>query len=132
MLKHDRKLLGLLSRCFYQTLKQFLRETSPGTKAVPGMIASIQTYGDNLLRFHSHLHCLVTDGLFLPDGSFLPVPAPDPELLMRAFRHGLLKTLLARSLSLIKWLAPPSHSIETRRSRLNVCESNDVNLPFFP
>ena len=96
--KHDRKLLGLLSRCFYQTLKQFLRGASPGTKAVPGMIASIQTYGDNLLRFHPHLHCLVSDGLFLLDGSFLPAPAPDPELLMRAFRHGLLKALLAREI----------------------------------
>jgi hypothetical protein len=37
------------------------------------MIASIQTYGDNILRFHPHLHCLVSDGLFQPDGSFLTV-----------------------------------------------------------
>jgi hypothetical protein len=62
------------------------------------MIVSIQTYGYVLLRFHPHLHCLVPDGLFLPDGSFLPTPAPDPELLMRAFRHGLLKAMLAREI----------------------------------
>jgi transposase-like protein len=74
--KHDRKLLGLLSRCFYQTLKQFLLEAYPERQAVPVMIVSIQTYGDDLLRFHPHLHCLVSDGLFLPDGSFLPVPLP--------------------------------------------------------
>jgi transposase-like protein len=96
--KHDRKLLGLLSRCFYQTLKQFLQEAYPERQAVPGMIVSIQTYGNDLLRFHPHLHCLVSDGLFLPDGSFLPVPAPDPEVLMRAFRHRLLKALLARQI----------------------------------
>lgn len=96
--KHDRKLLGLLSQCFYQTLKQFLKEASPGTQAVPGMILSMQTYGDDLVRFHPHLHCLAADGLFLPGGSFLPVPAPDPELLMQAFRHRLLKTLLGRGI----------------------------------
>ena len=96
--KHDRKLLGLLSRCFYQTLKQFLQEAYPERQTVPGMIVSIQTYGDDLLRFHPHLHCLVSDGLFLPGGSFLPVPAPDPEVLMRAFRHRLLKALLAREI----------------------------------
>jgi hypothetical protein len=37
-------------------------------------------------------------GLILPDGSFLPTPAPDPELLMRAFRHGLLKAMFAREI----------------------------------
>jgi hypothetical protein len=62
------------------------------------MIVSIQTYGEELLRFHPHLHCLVSDGLFLPDGSFLPIPAPDPEVLMRAFRHRFLKALLAREI----------------------------------
>ena len=74
------------------------------------MIASIQTYGDNLLRFHPHLHCLVSDGLFLLDGSFLPVPAPDPELLMRAFRHGLLKALLAREI-ITEQTDPSGHPI---------------------
>jgi hypothetical protein len=98
LLQADRKLLGLLSRCFYQTLKQFLQEAYPERQAVPGMIVSIQTYGDDLLRFHPHLHCLVSDGLFLPDGSFLPVPAPEPEMVMRAFRHRLLKALLAREI----------------------------------
>jgi hypothetical protein len=34
----------------------------------------------------------------LPGGSFLSVPAPDPEVLMRAFRHKLLKTLLAQEI----------------------------------
>lgn len=96
--KHDRKLLGLLSRCFYQTLQQFLQEAYPERQAVPGMIVSIQTYGADLVRFHPHLHCLVSDALFLSDGSFLPAPAPDPEALMRAFRHRLLKALLAREI----------------------------------
>ena len=87
------------------------------------MIASIQTYGDNLLRFHPHWHCLVSDGLFLLDGSFLPVPAPDPELLMRAFRHGLLKALLAREIIteqiielLLSWHIPASPCIRANPS----------------
>jgi len=47
-----------------------------------------------------HLHCLVSDGLFLPDGSFLPVLALEPEIVMRAFRHRLQKALLAQLLYL--------------------------------
>jgi Putative transposase/Transposase zinc-binding domain len=96
--KHDRKLLGLLSQCFYQTVKQCFREVSPEKRAVPGMIASIQTYGDDLGPFHPHLHCLVSDGLFLADGSFFPISAPDPQTLMSAFRHRLLKVLLSREI----------------------------------
>ena len=60
------------------------------------MIASIQTYGDDPTRYHPHLHCLVADGLILPDGSFLPIPRPDPVQIMLLFRHKLLKTLLAK------------------------------------
>jgi hypothetical protein len=36
----------------------------------------------------------VTDGVFLPDGSFLSLPAPDPHQLMLLFRHKLLQELL--------------------------------------
>jgi Putative transposase len=62
------------------------------------MIASIQTHGDDLGPFHPHLHCLVSDGLFLADGSFFPISAPDPQTLMSAFRHRLLKVLLSREI----------------------------------
>jgi hypothetical protein len=41
--------------------------------AVPGMIATVQTFGD-LAHWHPHVHTIVTDGLFAEDGTFLPLP----------------------------------------------------------
>ena len=94
--KYDRKLLGALSRCFYLALKELFQDGAADRQARPGMIASLQTYGDDPTRFHPHLHCLVADGLLLPDGSFIPIPRPDPVRIMLLFRHKLLKLLLAR------------------------------------
>lgn len=101
--KYDRSLLGELSRCFYESIKELfldavrqagsLPTTSP---ALPALISSIQTYGDDPTGFHPHLHCIMADGLVLPDGSFSPIPRPDPLQIMLLFRHKLLKTLLAK------------------------------------
>ena len=49
-----------------------------GERAHPAMIASIQTYGDDPTAFHPHLHSCVADGLILANGTFLPIPWPDP------------------------------------------------------
>ena len=62
------------------------------------MISSIQTYGDDATRFHPHLHCLVADGLLLPGGALMCIPAPDPVQIMLLFRHRLLKYLLAEEM----------------------------------
>jgi hypothetical protein len=59
--KHQRKLLGLLSRSFYETLKEFFQQALQDREAVPGVIISIQTYGRDPVVFHPHLHCLATD-----------------------------------------------------------------------
>ena len=101
--KYDHKLLGELSRCFYESIREIFLDAAPqagcsptDSPALPAMVASIQTYGDHPARFHPHLHCLVADGLALPDGSFLPIAQPDPVQIMLLFRHKLLKTLLAK------------------------------------
>jgi len=101
--KYDRQLLGDLSRSYYESIKELFldaalqAEWSPtDLPALPAMIASIQSYGDDPTRYHPHLHCLVADGLVFPDGSFLPIPPPDPVQIMLLFRHKLLKTLLAK------------------------------------
>ena len=36
---------------------------------MPGVVVCIQTFGD-LVNFHPHLHCLVTDGCFMVNGWF--------------------------------------------------------------
>jgi hypothetical protein len=59
------------------------------------MVASIQTFGGQGANWHPHVHAIVTGGVFLPDGTFLPVPPPDPEQLMLLFRHKVIKRLLA-------------------------------------
>ena len=94
--KYDRKLLGLLSQCFYASLKDLFQDASGDRRSLPGMIASLQSYGDDPARFHPHLHSLVTDGLVFPEGSFFPIPCPDPVCIMELFRHKLVKALLAR------------------------------------
>ena len=101
--KYDRKLLGELSRCFFDSIKDLLLDALPqpgvsptASAALPAMICSIQSYGDDPTRFHPHLHCLAADGLVSPDGSLLPIPRPDPVQIMLLFRHKLLKSLLAK------------------------------------
>ena len=79
---YDRKLLGELSRCFYDSIKDFLAAAAQGESfapdlaALPALISSVQTYGDDPMRFHPHLHCLAADGLLGPEGSFFPLPRP--------------------------------------------------------
>jgi len=85
-----------LSQCFYASVKELFQDAAQDCRSLPGMIASLQSYGDDPTRFHPHLHSLVTDGLVSPDGSFVPIPCPDPVRIMELFRHKLVKALLAR------------------------------------
>jgi hypothetical protein len=94
--KYDRKLLGLLSQCCYASVKELFQDAAGDRRSLPGMIASLQSYGDDPTRFHPHLHSLLTDGLVSPDGSLIPVPCPDPVRIMELFRYKLVKALLGR------------------------------------
>ena len=85
-----------MSQCFYASVKELFQDAAGDRRSVPGMIASLQCYGDDPTRFHPHLHSLVTDGLVSPEGSFVPVSYPDPVRIMELFRHKLVKALLAR------------------------------------
>jgi hypothetical protein len=94
--KYDRKLLGLLSQCFYASVKELFQDAVGDRRSLPGMIASLQSYGDDPTRFHPHLHSLVTDGLISAHASFVPIPSPDPLRIIELFRHKIVKALLAR------------------------------------
>ena len=101
--KYDRKLLGELSRCFYDSIKEIFLLAAPHAGAssaasprLPAMISSVQTYGEDPTRFHPHAHCLAADGLLAPDGSLFPIPEPDPVQIMLRFRRRLLQILLAK------------------------------------
>lgn len=43
---YDRRLLGDQSRCAWQTVRDLYRAGLEDRRAVPGMVVSIQTYGD--------------------------------------------------------------------------------------
>lgn len=64
---------------------------------VPGIIASIQTFGDRL-NFHPHLHCLVTEGGTNVAGIFHKIPRLDDSLLAAIFAHEVLGFLLDNEL----------------------------------
>ena len=62
----------------------------------PGAVSSIQTFGSFAANFHPHIHSLVTEGVFTPEGEFLPLPVPATSLLAdieERFRGLLLKKL---------------------------------------
>ncbi len=61
----------------------------------PGMIAAIHTFGE-LLHFHPHLHALVTDGGFTPDGTFIALPALDSEPFKKLWQKKVFDLLLKR------------------------------------
>ena len=94
---HDRRLLGLLSRVAYDTLREFLRTSLGEPTVVPGVVSSIQTFG-TLLNWQPHLHCLVTDGAYREDGSFLPLFFHDLEVLREAFRRAVLAAFVQKGL----------------------------------
>jgi hypothetical protein len=50
---------------------QFLSATH-----LPGMIATVQTFGD-LILWHCHVHAIISEGVFMKDGSFVNMPDVD-------------------------------------------------------
>jgi hypothetical protein len=92
--RFDRKLLGLLSSCAYAAIREMMQAVSGDPRSVPGVVTSLQTFGDLTANWHPHCHSIVTDGVFRPDGSFQPLPVPDSQPLMLLFRHKLLQELL--------------------------------------
>jgi hypothetical protein len=68
-LRYDRKLLGELAGCAWRALKLYFSGYFDGTGVKPGAVGFVQTAGE-LLNFHPHVHVLITDGGFLPDGAF--------------------------------------------------------------
>ncbi|MFP4053484.1 MAG: transposase zinc-binding domain-containing protein, partial [Phycisphaerae bacterium] len=70
--RYHRDLLQQLPALAWQSILQTCRALL-GEDAVPGGVLAIQTFG-SLMHFHPHIHGLVTDGAFTPDGCFHPIP----------------------------------------------------------
>ncbi|MFN9421980.1 transposase, partial [Gemmatimonas sp.] len=55
-----------------------------------GIVACLQTHGSRA-NWHPHLHLLVTDGGFRPDGTFVSWPVRETARLAEAFRRAVLR-----------------------------------------
>jgi hypothetical protein len=92
--RHDRPLLGRLAQLAWETVLDTYREMAGNNDALPGMIAGIQTFGE-LLHFHPHVHALVTDGVFLPNGTFRQLPEIDTDAIHDRWRRKVFDLLLS-------------------------------------
>ena len=92
---YDRKLLSDLSRCGWESLKEFFTAVVPEKDSVPGAVIAVQTFGD-FLGFHPHLHILCSDECFYGDGMFRVSPFFELKHLEDIFKHKVFKMLRAK------------------------------------
>ncbi len=97
----DRKLLGQLAKCAKDTVAEIFSSIYPDYK--PGIVLSIQTFGD-LLLWHPHIHCLITEGVFNKDYNFHPIPKVDIKKAVIIFQEKVFDMLKrnARKMLLLK------------------------------
>ena len=95
--RFHRGLLQRLPQLAWQSVLEVYRAVL-GAEALPGGIVAIQTFG-TLIHFHPHLHGLITDGAFMADGSFRPVPINlTHEPFLRLWEHKVFRLLLDEGL----------------------------------
>jgi len=90
-----RKLLGELPRLAFKTVLEVYHAVLDRQDVVPGMIATIHSFGQ-LLHWHPHIHALVVDGCFTPDGTFIALPELDSEPFEKLWRKKVFDLLLKR------------------------------------
>ena len=113
LFERDHKLLGLLSQTAYAAILKTFQAVLDRTDVCPGCVFSLQTFGAYGANFKPHAHALVSDGAFIQNGEFLPLPSLDPAAVMEVFRRLLLQRLheaerLSESFmhNLLSWLHP--------------------------
>jgi ribosomal protein S27E len=90
LFQRERRLLALLTNCAHACIRELLRKLTGQPRAQVGMVNVPQTFGSYAANFHPHVHALVTDGAFLPDGSFERVWHWDQHALTELFRRLVL------------------------------------------
>jgi hypothetical protein len=87
---YRRRLLGDIARVAARTVTAAVRALTGERDLAVGIVACLQTHG-SFANWHPHLHLLVTDGGFRPDGTFVAWPAHDAAQLTEAFRRAVLR-----------------------------------------
>ena len=95
---HHRELLGELSRCAYETIRELMNAAAFEEEGFrPAMVSVVQTFGE-AARFHPHVHALVSRGGWNAHGQWLPLPYLDHRMAEELFRHRVLRLLLSEGL----------------------------------
>ena len=87
---YRRRLLGEIDRVAARTVTAAIRTLTGERELAVGIVACLQTHGSRA-NWHPHLHLLVTDGGFRPDGTFVTWPVHDTARLTEAFRRAVLR-----------------------------------------
>jgi len=87
---YRRRLLGEIARVAARTVTAAIRALTGERDLAVGIVACLQTHGSRA-NWHPHLHLLVTDGGFRPDGTFVSWPVPDTGRVTEAFRRAVLR-----------------------------------------
>jgi hypothetical protein len=108
-LSEDRLLLKKLCRIANECLLEFLRRVTSLSEGQLGMVMTIHTFGE-YMGFNCHLHALVADGVFMPNGMFYVAPKVRTRPLEQLFRARVIKMLVEEGLlaedmarKLLKW-----------------------------
>jgi hypothetical protein len=95
---YHRPLLGRLCQAAYQAAREMIAAASPAPDDIqPGMIAVVQTFGDDL-GWHPHVHALVSRGGWDQAGVWTGVPFVSGEAAALVFRHRVFAFLQAEGL----------------------------------
>ncbi len=87
--------MGELAGCAWRAIRLYLPAAFDSEDTQSGAVGFIQTAGE-LLRFHPHIHVLLADGAWLPDGSFRHLLYFDTEHIQRLFKAEVFRLLLVR------------------------------------
>jgi hypothetical protein len=91
--RFNRELLGHLPAIAFDLIREVYQAALGRVDAVPGMVAAVQTFGE-LAHWHPHVHAIVTDGAFAPDGRFAALPKLAVEPFLKLWEHQVFKLLL--------------------------------------
>lgn len=93
LIERERSLHGLMARVAWEVLHRALLEATAEPEGRAGGVMALQTFGSYGANFHPHLHGIVTEGVFTPDGMFHPAIWPDEAVLTERFRRRFLLAL---------------------------------------
>ncbi len=94
----NRDLLRKLPNLAWACVREVYTELLGREDLKPGMVSCIQTFG-RLSHWNPHTHCLVTEGAFTDEGTFIPLPEMlDTEPFLKHWESKIFDLLLAEEL----------------------------------